>query len=98
TLLAHADLELELDEDAAEAPFAADLIDDLRRADQAQPQLLLVTLDLAGGAVLQARRPIPRNLPAAALGAKPCPRGGGEDAGGAVVADGGAVDDHVQAA
>src|SRR5262249_47422279 len=43
-----ADFQFELDEGAAEAPVAAEAVDQLGRAHQPQPQLRLVTLDLAG--------------------------------------------------
>src|SRR4051794_37833627 len=50
-VFAHADLQLELDEQAVEFPFATNFVDELRRAHQTQPKFGFVALDLGGGSI-----------------------------------------------
>src|SRR5215469_8227337 len=63
-------LKFEFDDQTAKAPIAAQTIDQLRSADQAQPQLGLVALNFAGRAIKHRRPSRTNTVPASALRAK----------------------------
>src|SRR5262245_51501110 len=73
-LFTDADFQLELHQDAAKTPFGPDLVNELWRADEPQPQLGRVAFDFGGGAVDQARRRAIGASPSALFGAEMCPR------------------------
>src|SRR6266852_2113659 len=69
-LVADTDFQFKLGEDSMKAPLFPDKIDQLGRADQAQPKLRLVASDFLSRAIQEGRCVRPRTLPAGIFGAK----------------------------
>src|SRR6516162_7616953 len=92
--VAQADFQLEFHKQTAIVPLLANLIYELRRAHQAQPQFRLIALDFPGGAIEQCRSFL-IIAPGEIVGMKARARRRSEDARGAIIADGGTMYDGV---